>query len=569
MRLASPAVPQDWQLERLEDGSARAVITRKCEGWSAVFVMLLLFAALFRFQAGGASRGIVIWLIQLGPIGFLLIQLADCLAHRAIGREVWHLTPLGLNIRRIAFGVTWHHVDFFHGALTVVSGEGAVWDLHFQNGITTYSLYQSDSLDEVLGLAAFLEEELRWPLQVPSSTPQLFRQVLEHALAKQDRERIRLLLQDARHISLLTRAWREWDAIFRPRLRDILLELECETGCLSKHAGQIGSEAQAGAVELLGELGASHAQPVLRRALEVSSGSVRVQAARALGRLRDRESVPSLCAALQYAPELRDTAVVALGEIRDSSATPALLELLHGPGRVSDAGCRRAAIVALGQIRDPAAVPLLAAGLQDEVAELREAVADALGEIGGREAIAPLSRALTDSNGRVALRAAVALGRSRDPAALRALAGARAKNHPEVRIRAVRALVEIGDESAITELCRALCDSSNAVRYEAAAGFSRLAGLGRRVPVQIRSALPILRQMTSPLSVERADLKHACREAVNRIETATVQSKQLPLPAEGRRETQVDLPVPAQIEWETRGSAQDLDEVIILQGRSI
>lgn len=568
MRLATPAVPQDWQLQRLEDGSARVVITRKCEGWS-LFVGLLLFWLLPPFLASGAPRSILLWLIQLGAIGFLLIQLADCLAHRAIGREVWHFTPLGLNIRREVFAITWYQVDFFHGTLTVMSGEGAVWDLHFQNGITTYSLYQSDSLDEVLGLAAFLEEELRWPLQVSRSTPQLFRQVLEHALAKQDRERIRILLQDERQISLLMRAWREWDPIFRPRLRDILLELECEMGCLSKQAGQIGSEAQAGAVELLGELGASHAQPVLRRALEVSAGSVRVQAARALGRLRDREAVPSLCAALQYAPELRETAAVALGEIRDSRATPALLELLHGPGQISDVGCRQAVVVALGQIKDPAAVPVLAAVLQGEAAEVREAVADALGEIGGREAIEPLSCALTDVNGRVALRAAVALGRIRDPAALRALAGARAKSHPEVRIRAVRALVEIGDESAITELCRALCDPSGAVRYEAAAGFSRLAGFGSGVPVQIRSALPILRQMTSPLSVERADLKHTCREAISRIETATVRMKQLPLPAARRSEMAVDLPVPAQIEWETRSIAQDPDEVTALQGRSI
>ena len=59
MRLAAPAVPEDWQLQRLEDGSPRVVITRKCEGWS-LFVGLLLFWLLPPFLASGAPRSILL-----------------------------------------------------------------------------------------------------------------------------------------------------------------------------------------------------------------------------------------------------------------------------------------------------------------------------------------------------------------------------------------------------------------------------------------------------------------------------------------------------------------------------
>jgi HEAT repeat protein len=179
------------------------------------------------------------------------------------------------------------------------------------------------------------------------------------------------------------------------------------------------------------------------------------------------------------------------------------------------------------------------------ILELREAAIQALREVGGPYVIPPLASVLADPDTRIAVRAAIALEQLREPAAWRALAGVWAKGHLEVRVRAVRALTVLGDEAAVPELCRALSDSVYLIRYEAASGFVRLAGPGRKVPIQVRAALPILRQRLSLLSAERPDIRNACRDAIQRIEAATAQMKQLPLPAAGEEPGPEQLPLPA------------------------
>lgn len=456
MRLATPAVPREWRLERSVDGDARLVIQRKAQGWAALAVTMLMFWLLTSWPMGSSWRPLALRLFLIAASCVPVIQIADLLAHRALGQEVWHFTPHGLQIRTVVFGITWRYVHYPEGKLVVECREGAGWALQFHDGVTGYTLHQSHDLEEVLGLAAFLEDELGWPLRSPASSPHLFRQLLELALAKQDGERIRLLMQAPRAITVLVRTWTDWAPAFRPRLRESLLALELETGFLSRLAGQAGSEAQAAAVELLGELGSAHACAALRTALETSAGAVRVQAARALGRLQDREAVPALCSALQYAPALRDAAVQALGEIRDPAALPALLELLHGSAQVSESSSRLMVIAALGRIKDPAAVPALEGVLRCGILELREAAIHALGEIGGPHVIAPLASVLTDLDARIAVRAALSLGQLREPAAWRALAGARAKGHLEVRVRAVRALIELETQPRCSS-CAAPC----------------------------------------------------------------------------------------------------------------
>jgi len=541
MRLAAPAVPKDWQLQRLPDGSARATITRQPVGWVAGLFLALALPFL-SFLIFLASSGLLMWTIALALLLALLVHLIDRIVHGALGTEAWHFSDLGLSTRKTVLGITWWNADYFRGTLSIASEESGIWDLRFQDRGDLYSLFRSDALDDVLGMAAFLEEELGWPLQVPENVPMFFRQAVENALAAHDEERIRLLLQDERSVAMLAR---ECGPLYRRRLREILTTLEAETALLTGIAEQAGPEARAGAVELLGELDDLDALPVLRRALADSSGQVRVRAAQALGRRRDMASVPALCAALQYAPDLRGAAVYALGEIGDGSALDALAALLVGPGRIADAAGRQLTLRALGQLKDPAAIPILAVAVRDTEPAVRETAADVLGIIGGSAAVAPLASALADPAERVALRAVMSLGRIRDPRALQALADALTDDRFELRASAARALALIGDEVAVQALCRALNDPAEAVRYEAAAGLQRVVKHRSVMPIQIRAVLPLLRRLCSPLSTEPADVKYACHEAIQQIERATASVKQLPLPANGLSMEPEFLPLPA------------------------
>ena len=170
--------------------------------------------------------------------------------------------------------------------------------------------------------------------------------------------------------------------------------------------------------------------------LRHSDEAVRVQAARVLGKLRDRRSFEPLVAALEDAsPRAAGAAAEALGELGDGRAIEPLLRLAeHEHG-----AARGGAIRALAAIGDERAVPVLVKAVGDESAwiggiavrqlgrrrEPRGAAAiarvlasderegwrdaaEALGKIGGAEAEeALLSASRTDDRGR---RAAAARG---------------------------------------------------------------------------------------------------------------------------------------------------------------
>lgn len=543
MKFAAPKLPENWQLQRLDDGSAQATIIRKPAGWALASMGFVLSISL-----SVASHGPHLWFVALLLFLALLIYLTDQLVHGTYGAEIWHFSKSGLNVRKTVFGIGWWNVEYFHGTLSIVSAEGATWDLRFQSATRLYSLFSSSKLDEVLALAAFLEEELDWPLQVTEAVPPFFRQLVKEALAANDRKRLQFLVQDERLVVMLVLAWRELGSLYRPGLRGMLRSLEAETSCLSALVERAEPASRAGAIELLGELGDERTLPVLRRALEDASGPVRVQAAQALGRLRDRDAVVALCTSLQYAPELRIAAVRALGEIGEPSAIEALAELLIGSGRTMDVECRLAVVTALGRIKDPAAVPVLGAVLHDAVPDIREAAAEALGEIGASEAVPSLLPALRDPVERVALRVVVALGRIRQPDALPDLVRALSDRQcpSVVRAAAARAVAATGGASAVQALCEALTDSASSVRYEAAAGLNRVVGDSNGSPIELRAALPRLRRLSAPLSKESAEVKHACRDAIRRIERDTETIKQLPLPAEGSTAPSTLLPLPAE-----------------------
>lgn len=222
----------------------------------------------------------------------------------------------------------------------------------------------------------------------------------------------------------------------------------------------------------------------LVRALRSSDWIVRMHAVKALGRIKDPETIQSLIPLLQdkvkAVREETSSALAALGE----AAIPALLDALtHADWLV-----RLHAVESLGKTKSRNAVePLLSALFNDEDSAVREDVIRALGDIGDPQAVEFLFTAMQEPGLRTL--AVEALGRIGDrravpvlievvtgvhpPESTRTVAGCGDQWSEEIMTRgaAVRALGAIGDEAAIPSLVSAL--EPTFTRGEAAAALAK------------------------------------------------------------------------------------------------
>jgi HEAT repeat protein len=162
------------------------------------------------------------------------------------------------------------------------------------------------------------------------------------------------------------------------------------------------------AAKALGRIGNVRAVPELIDLLSRERDDyVRMAAAEALGVIGDARAVPALVERIgQEEGDLTSqrsiaAACEALGRLRDRRAVPALRDALNGRSEI----IRMSAVTSLGIIADPAAVPAVNAIMQrDGFPALRSAAALALGRIGGSDAEAALRRASDDN---ASVRAAV------------------------------------------------------------------------------------------------------------------------------------------------------------------
>ncbi|MGV3617813.1 MAG: HEAT repeat domain-containing protein [Fimbriimonas sp.] len=156
------------------------------------------------------------------------------------------------------------------------------------------------------------------------------------------------------------------------------------------------------AVEALGDLGDPSAIPWLRPLLpkwtEYEKGSVM----EALGKLKDRASIPAFLELLET-KEYAAKAAVALGHIAEPKTLDALLATLTR----NDFEGRWMVLDALGYFRDPRLVPLLTKELDHEDGGF--GAASALGRIGDRSALPALRKALESDDDRMSQRAAEAI----------------------------------------------------------------------------------------------------------------------------------------------------------------
>jgi len=131
----------------------------------------------------------------------------------------------------------------------------------------------------------------------------------------------------------------------------------------------------------------------LIKELRHKKARVRMEAAKALGKMRDARAVEPLIQALNDEDSVvRENAALALGEMGDSRAVEPLTQAFDDKDKYE----RRRIVEALGRIKDSRAVELLVQALKDNDSGVRSQAAEALGEMGDKRAVEPLIQALKE-----------------------------------------------------------------------------------------------------------------------------------------------------------------------------
>ncbi|HWI66229.1 MAG TPA: HEAT repeat domain-containing protein [Symbiobacteriaceae bacterium] len=128
--------------------------------------------------------------------------------------------------------------------------------------------------------------------------------------------------------------WRlnEPDTVSRLRVADVVLEAGAAAvpGLIRFVRQEANPRSAVVAIDMLGDLRAVEAEPVIMAAAGSEYVELRAAACRALGRLETPEALELLCSALQdRAWEVRNQAVRALGAIGDAQAAPFIVPMLH------------------------------------------------------------------------------------------------------------------------------------------------------------------------------------------------------------------------------------------------
>jgi HEAT repeat protein len=288
------------------------------------------------------------------------------------------------------------------------------------------------------------------------------------------------------------------------------------------------------AVEGLKEFGAD-SLTLLREALNNSSATIRMNAARALGKIASTQSAPCLLSALEDGDwRVRAGAAEALGAIGDPASIEPLIQkihdnvakvqeqaslalirfgkqattpLLHALSRERNKFVLRAILMALGKIADPRSISSLIGHLRSSYFIVRQAALTALGRFGpgvidlllptlsyNSSDIGPLIRDAGDmDHPELQVRAVKAIGGLEDHRAVLTLKHLVNEASPEVqeaaiqalfqigcaaweRCSAIKVLAEVGGPSLVSRLAPSLKDDSDNVRYEAVRSFGKWGG---------------------------------------------------------------------------------------------
>ncbi len=151
--------------------------------------------------------------------------------------------------------------------------------------------------------------------------------------------------------------------------------------------------------------------------------------------------------------ELRIAAAKALGKLREKSVVKALVSRLE----VDDSWrVRKAAVEALGSLGDKSAMESLLKRLEDEDQEVHYAATKALGILGAKSALTSLVNQLVDEDLGVRIATIEALGALKDRSVMEVLVEQLESNNPRIRLAAVNALGALKDRSVVSSLVNRL-----------------------------------------------------------------------------------------------------------------
>jgi HEAT repeat protein len=294
------------------------------------------------------------------------------------------------------------------------------------------------------------------------------------------------------------------------------------------------------AIEGFQELGLD-SLPLLHDSLNNSSALIRMNSARALGRIKACQSTAYLLDLLKDEDwQVRASAAEALGRIQDISSLEPLVAMIQdnvekvqdkaaaaivGFGRQAtvsllnalnlekDKFAQRAFIKCLGQITDSKSVPSLAGYLRSSYFIVRQAAVSALVRFGPSVAsllvpmlsfnTSDIATLLTDAADKthpeLQLRAIKALGGLEDHRAVKLLKEVVAESLPDVqetataalsqigcaawgRCCALRVIAEVGDAALVPRILLSLKDDSDNVRFEAVRAVAKL-GAAEAIPI--------------------------------------------------------------------------------------
>ncbi len=180
-------------------------------------------------------------------------------------------------------------------------------------------------------------------------------------------------------------------------------------------------------IETVRRLQSPQAVPALMELLQSTDPTVRLKAVEAIGQCKDKSAaeVVEQVLAKDNSDEVRAAAAKALGDLKDPESLQALTESLQDTFNV-----RVKAIIALGAIKNSNAVPMLMPLLKDQSPEIRYHSSQALAELGHKKAIHQIELLAVDEVpmvARGALKAIQKLGDDRPEKKIIASAKKRAK----------------------------------------------------------------------------------------------------------------------------------------------
>ncbi|MFH1060261.1 MAG: HEAT repeat domain-containing protein [Pseudomonadota bacterium] len=261
------------------------------------------------------------------------------------------------------------------------------------------------------------------------------------------------------------------------------------------------------AARALGRLGSKGAVPFLRRLIKATDADLRQKvlaaaadqsktavepnpdeqpsevkraAAVALNQIEPAVAQEALLAALgAQQPALINAAMAGLANLESKEGRPRMVELLSH----AEAAVRRTAAACLGRLREPAAVPGLLALLRDPDAEARTEAVIALNHIKDRRALGPLAESLADADGEVRRVTAIALGntKSRDEKMIAALVKGLTDHEAKVRQACLSALANLKAGEALEAAAALMGDTHETVVRQAAVTAQVLA-MARDLP---------------------------------------------------------------------------------------